>query len=431
MKRKMNLYFKNIRIVNPNENLDSVVNLWLKDGIVLHNSVDVANTDPETHIIDAEGMIAAPGFFDLHVHFREPGDENKETIESGTNAAMNGGFTGVLTMPNTDPVVDDITVVDYIKHKAAGKLVDVEVAASITQKRDGKLLAPMLELNDAGVKIFTDTPKSIPTAESMRRAFEYATTKDLLISEHCEEPSLSESSSMNESKLSFQLGLKGNPKISEDLILSRDIMLAEYCGNRRFHAQHISTKGSVEIIRIAKSRGLRVTCSVTPHHILLTEDKLVDYDTNFKMNPPLRSEVDRIALIEGLQDGTIDCIVSEHAPHISQDKDVPFEIAPNGIIGLETSVGLILTELVNKGIISLSQMIEKMSINPRKLLGLDLPSFELNSNANITIFEPTKEWTVDIKKFKSKCNNSPIEGFNLKGKPRFVINNGQYFESQL
>lgn len=427
----MNLYFKNIRIVNPAENLNSVVNLWVKNGIIIHNSHQDAITDPDTRIIDADEMIASPGLFDLHVHFREPGDEHKETIETGTNAAMNGGFTGVLTMANTQPVVDDITVVDYIKHKAAGKLVDVEIAASITQKRDGKLLSPMLELNDAGVKIFTDTPKSIPTAEAMRRAFEYANTKDLLLSQHCEDISLSEESSMNESKLSFRLGLKGNPKISEEIILSRDIMLAEYCGNRRYHAQHISTKGSVEIIRNAKAKGLRVTCSVTPHHLLLTEDKLNDYETNFKMNPPLRSDSDRLALIEGLKDGTIDCIVSEHAPQISQDKDVPFGIAPNGIIGLESSLGLILSKFVNNGLLTLEQMIMKMSINPRKLLHIDIPKFELNSQANISIFEPNKNWTVDIKNFKSKCNNTPFAGLMLKGKPKMVINNNQFFETTL
>lgn len=427
----MNLYFKKIRIINPDQNLDEIKNLWIKGSKIEFIGDTQALIDPETRIIDGENLVVSPGLFDMHVHFREPGEEQKGTIDSGTNAAMNGGFTGVLAMPNTIPAIDDITIVDYIKHKAMGKLVDVEISGAITQRREGKLLAPMMELSDAGVKIFTDTPKSVPNAEAMRRAFEYATTKDFLIAQHCEDNSLSENSAMNESKLSFQLGLKGNPKISEELILSRDILLAEYCGNRRYHAQHITTKGSISLIRTAKAKGARVTCSVTPHHLLLTEDKLENYDTNFKMNPPLRSEVDRQELISALKDGTIDCIVSEHAPHISQDKDVPFEIAPNGIIGLETTLGLILNYFVSENIISLNQMINLMSINPRKLLDIDIPQFEVGSVANLSIFSPVLEWTVDVNNFKSMCSNTPFDGLRLKGKPIMVINNGKYFESSL
>ena len=427
----MNIYFKNIRAIDPQRKLDEKINLWIKNGNIEHCSSDEAKIDNTVKVVNGERLIAAPGFFDMHVHLREPGEESKETIESGTQAAMNGGFTGILCMPNTTPAIDDITVAEYIKHKAQGRLVDVEIAGCISQKREGELLAPMLELNDAGVRMFTDIPRAVPTAESMRRAFEYASTKDLLIAQHCEDVSLSGNSSMNESKLSFQLGLKGNPTVSEQIILQRDIILSEYTGNRRYHAHHISTKGSVEIIRKAKSNNLRVTCAVTPHHLLLTEDKVKNYDTNFKMDPPLRSEIDRQALIEGLQDGTIDCIVSEHAPHILQDKDVPFEIAPNGIIGLETTIGLVLTHLVNTKIIDYAQMIEKISINPRKILGIEPPQIKTGDKANISLFDPEEEWIVNQNHFKSKSANTPFEGNRLKGKPKYTVNNGQIYESEL
>jgi dihydroorotase len=427
----VNHYFKKIRLISPSQKLDKVVNLWVKDGVIKHCSDKEAKIDSKTTIIPSEKFVGAPGFFDMHVHLREPGFEYKEDIHSGTEAAANGGFTGVCCMPNTEPAIDHPTVIEFIKNKVKGALTDVYPSAAITVKREGNYLTPMLELDDYGVVMFTDDGTTLSNSNIMKRAFEYAATRDLLLSQHCEEYTLTEGFSMNEGMISTKLGLKGYPSVAEEIILSRDIMLAQYCGNRRYHASHISTAGSVRIIKDAKSRGLRVTCEVTPHHFSLTEKEIEGYDTNFKMNPPLRTEKDIEALKQGLADGTIDCIVTDHAPHTLYEKEVEFEKAPNGIIGLETALGVSMTYLVHKKVFSLSQLIEKMSVNPRKILKLPELIIKEGTEANLTIFAPNQDWIVDIDLFKSKSRNTPYSDMKLKGKPKFVINNGQIKESIL
>ncbi|TAL71124.1 MAG: dihydroorotase [Bacteroidetes bacterium] len=427
----MNHYFKKIRVVSPEQKLDKVVNLWLKDGIIKYCSAKDTEIDKNTTVIPSEKFVASPGFFDMHVHLREPGDEQKEDVLTGCESAANGGFTGICCMPNTVPAIDHPTVVEFIKGKAKDNIVDVNISAAITIKREGKYLAPMLELNDYGVAFFTDDGKAVQNSNIMKRAFEYAGSKDLLLSQHCEDELMTEGFSMNEGMVSTKLGLKGYPSVAEEVILTRDIILAEYCGNRRYHAQHISTAGSVNIIRKAKDKGLRVTCEVAPHHFSLPDTLIESYDTNFKMNPPLRTEKDIEALKEGLADGTIDCIASDHAPHTLYEKEVEYEKAPNGIIGLETSLGISMSYLVNTGLLTINQLIEKMSVNPRKILGLQKIIIKESEKANLTIFAPNEDWIVDTDLFKSKSRNTPYNGMKLKGKPRFVINNNKIYCSNL
>jgi len=427
----MKILFKNIRIISPEQGIDSNFNLLLKEGIISELTTSSIITDSDTREIDATGMVAAPGLFDMHVHFRQPGQEHKETIQSGTDAAANGGFTGVVCMPNTEPAIDDVTVVDYIKSKSNGLLTDVYISAAITKGRKGEHIAPMLELIEAGVLFFTDDGSAVSRADVMKLAFEYAAPNDFLLSQHCEEHSLTKNFAMNDGPLAYKLGLKGYPHIAEEMIVARDLMLAEYTGNRRYHPQHISTRGTVDLIREAKRKGLRVTSEAAPHHFVLTDNNLSSYDSNFKMNPPLRTQLDVDSIIEGLKDGTIDCIATDHAPHSLHEKHVEIENAPNGIIGLETSLGLSLTYLYHKGHLTLGQIIEKMSCNPRRILGLPKINIEVGNIANLTIFNPDLEWTVNKMRFKSKSHNTPFDNYALKGKPLFAFNNNKLGESNL
>eukprot|EP01107_Rhizomastix_libera_P008304 TRINITY_DN23483_c0_g1_i1.p1 TRINITY_DN23483_c0_g1~~TRINITY_DN23483_c0_g1_i1.p1 ORF type:complete len:427 (-),score=-31.83 TRINITY_DN23483_c0_g1_i1:626-1906(-) len=426
----MNLLFKNIRVINPAQELDAKVNLLIKDGVIAHCSTEEVAVDGNCKVVDGENLVCSPGLFDMHVHLREPGEEYKEDLKTGTDAAANGGFTGVVCMPNTLPAIDDVTVVAYIKEKTKDTLTEVFPAAAITQKREGKLISPMLELNEAGALYFTDDGGSIESAEMMKRAFDYAATKDLLIAQHCEEHSLTKNFAMNESVLSYKLGLKGYPNVAEDIIVSRDIMLAE-AGNRKYHVSHISSASSVELVRKAKAKGARVTCEVTPHHFTLTEELLPAYDTNHKMNPPLRTGGDINAIIEGIKDGTIDCIATDHAPHALHEKEVEFERAPNGIVGLETALGLAMTNLVHAGHITLTKLIELMSVNPRKLVNLPEVKIAVGEAANLTIFAPNEDWNVNKNNFKTKSLNTPFDGMKLKGKPKFAINRRLVCESVL
>lgn len=430
-KEKMNIYFKGIKLINPAENVEGKINLWIKDGIIKHCENSECPIDSNTEIIDGKKLVASPGLIDIHVHFREPGYEYKEDLVSGSNSAANGGFTEVVVMPNTSPDIDDVTVIEYIKSKSKDFLVNVRISGAITKSRAGELLAPMLEMKEAGALMFTDDGTALTKSDIMRLAFEYATPQDLLLSQHCEDTHLTKNFSMNESSLSYKLGLKGYPNIAEEIILMRDILLAEYLGNRRYHAQHLSTAGAVKLVRDAKARGLRVSCEVTPHHFVIGEENLTTYDSNYKMNPPLRQNSDINAIIEGLIDGTIDCIASDHAPHALHEKDVELEAAPNGIIGLETSLGLALTYLYHAGHLSLSRIIELMAINPRKILGLEQIKIKAGEPANITVFDPESEWIVEKIKFASKSKNTPFNGFKLQGKPVLVVNNNKLHKSNL
>ena len=361
----------------------------------------------------------------MHVHLREPGREDEETVKTGCDSAANGGFTGIACMPNTEPAIDSAEVVSLIKKQAKGHLVDVKVIGAATQGRKGEMISPMAELCEAGTVGFSDDGVAIKTAAILKRALEYSKMYDVPIIEHCEDESLA-GGAMNEGFNSTLLGLPPIPSVAEDLIVMRGIIMAEYTKGK-FHVAHISTKRSVKMVREAKKAGINVTAEVTPHHFTLTDDIIKTYDTNAKMNPPLREKKDVEEIIKGLKDGTIDCIASDHAPHADEEKEVEFEFAPNGIIGLETQIGLTLTELLQKKVLTLEEIIFKMSINPRKILRIPTPKFEKGEIANLTILDLDEIWTVDITKFKSKSKNSPFDKRILTGRAVGVVNNNKMF----
>jgi dihydroorotase len=377
----------------------------------------------DSKVFDYEGKYCAPGFFDMHVHLREPGREDTETIKTGCESAAAGGFTGVASMPNTDPAVDSSDVVRSIIDKSKSLLVDVHPIAAVSVRREGESLAPMAELFDNGAVAFSDDGVSVKSASLLRSAFEYSKMFGTPIIEHCEELSLSDGV-MNESFVSTTLGLPSIPTIAEDIIVLRDIAVAEYTGGK-LHIAHISSKNSVEAVREAKKKGIKITAEAAPHHFTLTDESLKTFNTNLKMNPPLRSKKDVEAILEGLADGTIDCIASDHAPHSIEEKEVEFIYAPNGIIGLETTLGLSLSELYHKGVLTIEQLIEKLAINPRKILNIEIPQIKEGELANLTIFDPDLIWTVDKTKMKSKSKNTPFNKKLLTGKSLAVINNSQ------
>lgn len=427
----MNLLFKNIRLINPNDNLDIKTDLWIKDGMIYKINEKIENLDNDTIVIESNEYVACPGLFDMHVHFRTPGQNHKETIETGSLSAANGGFTGVVCMPNTSPAIDNAITLEWLIDKSKDNIIDIKYSAAITTNRKGDNLTNMNELADLGAILFTDDGDPVKSADMMKKAFDYSSTKDLMLSQHCEETSLTYGYGMDECELSFKLGLKGYPSVAEEIIVSRDIMLSEYCGNRRYHAQHLSSYKSIDLVRQAKKKGLRISCEVAPHHFSLIHNTLHNYDTNFKMNPPLRSQKDIDMIIEGIKDGTVDCIATDHAPHTESEKNNIFDMAPNGIIGLETSLGVSLTYLYHTNHISLNRIIELMSINPRKLLNLVIPKFTQGEIANITVFDPNENWVVDKNKFETKSKNTPYNNCELKGKPKFVINNNKIHTSNL
>ena len=421
----MEILLKGLRLFNPEQSLDIVSDILLKDGKI--EKIGSLNTSEykDAKEIDFSGKICVPGLYDMHVHLREPGREDKETVVTGSNSAAAGGFTGIACMPNTDPTIDSAEVVTFIIDRAKEHLVDVNPIGAITKGRKGEGLAPMLELSDAGAVGFSDDGTAVKTAAMLRNALEYSKMIDAPIIEHCEDESLA-GGSMNESLVSTQLGLPSIPTVAEDLIVMRGILLAEYTGGK-LHTAHLSSKRSVELIRDAKKRGIDVTAEAAPHHFTLTDESVRAFDTNYKMNPPLREQKDVDAIIEGLQDGTIDCIASDHAPHTIEDKEMEYIYAPNGIVGLETQLGLTLTELYHKGKLTLEQVIEKLSINPRKILNLEVPQIEVGEIANMTIIDLDLEFTFDVKTSKSRSKNSPFGGRKLKGKSVAVINNSQIY----
>jgi dihydroorotase len=422
----MKIILKKINLLNPEFNINQKeIDILLIDGKISKIGNLSKEDFEEGECFDFTGKYVVPGFFDMHVHLREPGREDEETVLTGCNAAANGGFTGIACMPNTEPAIDNAEVVEFIKKQSSNHLVDVFVIGAATQGRKGEVISPMAELFEAGVVGFSDDGVAIKTSGILRKAFEYSQMYNLPIIEHCEDESLA-GGAMNESLNSTMLGLPPIPSLAEELIVARDVMMAEYTGGK-IHIAHISSKKSVEIVRIAKQKRIQVTSEVTPHHFSLTDDEIKSYDTNFKMNPPLRTREDIYAILSGLKDGTIDCIASDHAPHSPEEKEAEFELAPNGIIGLETEIGLALTELYHKNILSLENLVEKMSINPRKILNIPIPKFEIGEFANFTILDLNDIWTVDLSKSKSKSKNSPFDKKLLTGKPVAVINKGQMF----
>lgn len=421
----MKIILKNIRIIDPEINFDEINNIVITEGVVEKigelSQDDISNAQ----VFELDGKIISAGFFDMHVHLREPGREDEETVKTGSLAAMEGGFTGIACMPNTDPAIDSAEVVEFILNKGKGQLVDVFPIGAVTKERKGESLSPILELIEAGVVGLSDDGVAVKTAKMMRNALEYAKEYNIPIIEHCEDSSLCDGS-MNEGTISTMLGLPSLPSVSEDIIVNRDLLLAEYTKSK-LHIAHISTKNAVELVRNAKNRGINVTAEVTPHHFSLTDDNLKSFDTNYKMSPPLRSKEDVEAILLGLKDGTIDCIATDHAPHSSEEKEVEFIYAPNGIIGLETAAGLAFSELLHKKILDINQIILKMAINPRKILNLPVPTFKIGEKANFTIFDTDLIWTVEVNKFKSKSKNSPFNKKLLTGKAIGVINNNQFY----
>lgn len=424
----MNILLKNGRLIDPVSGRDETVDIHIVDGRIAKIGTSVS-TSSSTQLVDAKGKIVAPGFFDMHVHLREPGFEYKETILTGCTAAAAGGFTGVACMPNTNPAIDDESVIKFIDEKAKGALgglVDVHPVAAVTVARKGEQLAPLAELAMAGAVAFSDDGDPVHDAEIMRRALEYATMFNKPIIQHAQDLPLTKGGVMNEGFNATTLGLPGMPAIAEDIMVARDIALVKYTG-AQYHVAHMSTAGCVELVRQAKKNKLNVTCEVTPHHFTLTDDAVRSYDTNTKMNPPLRTRDDVEAIKEGMRDGTIDVIATDHAPHSFDDKQVEFQLAPFGIVGLETAVGLAMTELFAKGILSLYQIVETFSTNPRRILHLPPILIREGEMANLTIIDPKSEWKVDIRQFKSKSKNSPFHGFSLIGKSVGVINNGRVY----
>lgn len=419
----MNILLKNLRVIDPLTKQDSAgLDIEIVGGKIAQLGEGLSSQH-ETR--DMSGMIAAPGFFDMHVHLREPGQEYKETIESGTRAAAAGGFTGVCCMPNTEPAISDPFIVSYIKEKAAGNLVDVVICGTMTKGRLGEELAPMEALHKAGVRMVSDDGGAVRSSEIMRRVLEYAKMFDLLATQHCEEHSMTRNAPMNEGKMSAKLGVQGWPTVAEDIIISRDILLAEYVGDARYHVAHMSTKGAVRLVREAKSRGVQVSCEVTPHHFLLTDDAIETYGTLAKMNPPLRTQEDIDAILEGLADGTIDCISTDHAPHAKHEKETDLSSASFGIIGLETAIPIAITELIQKKRLDWLTLVEKMSVNPRKLLKLPAIAIANGAQANLTFIDPDVDWTFSEKDIFSKSQNTPFIGTRFKGRAIGAINNGQ------
>jgi len=422
----MKVILRNVNLFHPLEKIDEKqIDIIIVDGRI---SKIGRLTEEETvgvKVFELGNKTVVPGFMDMHVHLREPGREDEETVKSGCDSAAAGGFTAIACMPNTEPAIDSAEIITLIKREALGHLVDVFPIGAATLGRKGDVISPMAELKDAGAVGFSDDGVSIRSSAILKRAMEYSLMYNLPIIDHCEDESLA-GGAMNEGVNSTILGLPPLPSVAEDIIVSRDILMAEYTGGT-LHIAHLSTKKSVELVREAQKRGIKVTAEASPHHFTLTDDTLKSYDTNLKMNPPLRGKNDRDAIIEGLKDGTIGCIASDHAPHSPEEKEAEFESAPNGIIGLETEVGLVLTELYHKKKLNITQVIEKLSINPRKILNIPIPSFRIGEVGNFTLLDLNEVWTVDISGFKSKSKNSPFDKKLLNGKAVGVINKSKMF----
>jgi dihydroorotase len=412
-KKTENLLIKGAMLIDPAIKLEKRGDVLIEKGKIAR----IGRIPPieGIEVIDARQLVITPGWMDMHVHFRQPGREDEETVESGAAAAVAGGFTAACPMPNTSPAADTREIIEFLIEEGRKTLIEVFPIAAATKGREGKELSEMAELVEAGAVAFSDDGSAIATAPLTRRAMEYATMFDVPIIEHAEEPGLTLAGAMNEGKYSTRLGLGGMPTVAEDIIVARDISLAEFTG-ARLHIAHISSAASIELVRHAKARGVRVTCEVTPHHFTLTDEAVIDYDANTKMNPPLRSQKDVSAVLEGLQDGTIDVMATDHAPHAPEEKDVEFAAAPFGIIGLETALGLVITKLVKTGVLSLAEAIMKVTVNPRRILNLPPVTLQEGQAANLTIFSPEHQWTVALENFYSKCRNTPFNGWELSGK---------------
>jgi len=411
------------RLIDPAGGIDEISDLLIEGGKVTAVGRKISPQGAE--VIEAQGKVVVPGLVDMHVHLREPGREDEETIHTGTRAAARGGFTSVACMPNTSPVIDNQGTVKFI-YSQAGKtgIVSVFPIGSITKGRKGKELAEIGELKESGVVAISDDGSPVENPELMRRALEYAKMFDLPVISHCEDRNLSGEGVMHEGYFSTLLGLTGIPAAAEEVMVARDLELAELSGGF-LHLAHVSTARAVEMVRQAKLRGIKVTCETAPHYFSLTAEAVKDFDTNTKMNPPLRTEEDVAAIKEGLKDGTIDVIATDHAPHTIVEKEVEYNLAPFGIIGLETALPLVLTRLVEEKVLTLSQAITRMSLNPAQVLRLDKGTLSVGAAADITIIDLDKKLTVKADELESRSKNSPFLGWKLRGAAIMTIVGGE------
>ncbi len=419
----MKKLLKGARVIDPSQNTDTTSDVLIVDGRVAAVKDEIEINDAKA--IDLSGMIVTPGLIDMHAHFRDPGYEYKEDIESGSMSAAAGGFTAVACMPNTNPPIDNAALIQYVKSKAskAGKIKLLPIGC-VSKGQEGKEIAEMGDMAQAGAVAFSDDGKPIADSALMRKAMVYASMFDKVIIDHCEDPFLFEGGQINEGYISTLLGLAGIPAAAEEIMVARNILIAREMGTR-VHIAHVSTEGSLRLIRQAKSEGVKVSCEVTPHHLTLTEKAVMGYDTNAKVNPPLRTQRDIDALLEGLKDGTIDAIATDHAPHHMDEKDLEFDKAAFGMVGLETALGVILTHIVKEGVLSLNAAIEKMTVGPAKVLGLDMGTLKIGAAADITVIDPNRVWTVDKNKFFSKGRNTPFDGWRLTGKAVLTMVDGR------
>lgn len=419
----MKILLKGGRVINPENKFDEVADVLVEDGKIAKIGAGLA--DDADEVLDVTGKVVTPGLIDLHVHLREPGQEAKEDFASGTQAAAAGGFTTICTMPNTKPAVDSAALVRSLKMRAQEVgVVNVEIIGAVTKGQEGKELAEMGDMLEAGAVAFSDDGHFDPSAKVMLNAFDYLHTFDKVIINHEEEPTLIEDGVMNEGHRSAMLGLKGRPTVAEDIAVARDIMLAEYAGSK-VHIAHISSARAVDIVRQAKKRGVKVTAEATPQHLTMTEECVNLFDTSTKINPPLRAQRDCEALLEGLKDGTIDAIVTDHSPHAQEEKDREYIFAPSGFPGLETSLGVMLTDLYHTQKLDLPLIVSKMSYEPAKVFGLEAGKLSVGAQADITVIDPDLEWTVDEKKFYTKGSHSPFVGRKLKGKAVLTMVKGK------
>lgn len=430
MSHTPDLLIKNVKPVSRSHDGKDKVDIRINDGKIAEMGTDLYAAENET-IHDARGSYISPGWMDMHVHLREPGFEHKETIETGCKAAAFGGFTEVACMPNTNPPIHTRDVVDFIKNKSKPLPVNVHPIGCVSKERKGESITEMFDMQEGGAVAFSDDGDPVYNSELMRVALEYSSMLGVPIINHEEDLKLSRPGHMHEGKVSTRLGLDGTPGIAEEVMIARDILLAEFTGGH-VHVAHISTAKAVELVRRAKADGVNVTTEVCTHHFDLTDEEIErqNFDTNFKMHPPLRTQEDVDAMIEGLADGTIDAICTDHAPHAIEEKEVEFIYAPNGIIGLETAWGVTAKRLLKTGKMNLQDVLTKMIDNPREILNLNIPQIAEGEIANLTLFNTDQEWTFEEKHIKSKSKNSPYVGTQMVGRAEAIYNNGQFVINQ-